>query len=102
DADDPEGVREGGAGRPAGCQGGRRDDEVQRVPAEGRRAARARWAPPALDGSARVVFGGEAKSDRRTLRRGEGGPWRLLDDSGEVEGRGRRMGVTLPGVGQRS
>jgi RNA polymerase sigma factor (sigma-70 family) len=33
DADDPEGVREGGAGRHSGRQGRGRDDEVQRVPA---------------------------------------------------------------------
>ncbi len=51
--------------------------------------------PPSM--GARVTFpGGKAKSDRRTLRRGQGGARRLLDDPGEVEGGGHRVGQTLP------
>ena len=98
----PKGYETGRAGRHAGRQGRCRDDEVQRIPAEGRRAARARWPPPALDGCPRLVLGREAQGDRRALHRGEGGDRRLLDDSGEVEGRGDRMGVALPCFGQRS
>src|SRR3989441_12929164 len=46
DAGDPEGLREGGGGlRPPGGARGQ-DDQVQRLPHEGRRAARARRAAP--------------------------------------------------------
>src|SRR3954447_451422 len=41
DADDSEGLREGDARHPAGCQGYRDHEEVQRGTGEGRRAARA-------------------------------------------------------------
>jgi len=55
--------------------------------------------PPSM--GARVSFaGGEAQGERRTFHRGERGDRRLLDDPGEVEGRGDRMGVALPRVRQ--
>src|SRR6266581_7706977 len=55
DAGNPEGVREGGGGlRPPG--GARRqDDQVQRLPHEGRRAARARRAAPPRHGRPRAL-----------------------------------------------
>ena len=92
----PKGYENAAPGRHAGRQGRRRDDEVQRITAEGRRAAGARWPAPALDGRACLVPRRQAQGDRRTLHRGEGSAWRLLDDSGEVEGGGHRMGVALP------
>jgi hypothetical protein len=63
---------------------------------------------PALDGlhppvtGARVSFaGGQPKVDRGAFRRGEGGDRRAMDDPGEIEGRGDRMGVALPGFRKR-
>ena len=51
--------------------------------------------PPSM--GARVSFlGRQAEGHRRPLRRGEGGARRLLDDRGEVEGRGDRVGDALP------
>ena len=60
----------------------------------------------ALDGlhppsrRARLVLRRDAQGDQWALHLDEGGGRRLLDDSGEVEGRGGRMGVALPGFGQ--
>src|SRR5258708_3227298 len=102
DAGDPERVREGRAGRHAGRQACSCDDEVQRIPAEGRGAARARWPAPAVDGRARLVLRRETHGDRRTFHRSEGNRRRLLDDPGEVQGRGGRMGEALSRFGQRS
>src|SRR3984893_3180768 len=96
DADDPQGVRKGRTGRHAGLQGRCRNDEVQRVPAKGRRTARARWPSPSLDGCARLVQWRQAQGHGRALRRGAGGARRLLDDPGKIEGRGARRGVALP------
>ena len=57
--------------------------------------------PPSM--GARVSFSGrQAQGDRRAVHRGQGGDRRLLDDPGEVEGGGHRVGVALPRVGQRS
>lgn len=50
---------------------------------------------PPVNGCARLIRRGQAKSDRRALNRGEGGARRLLDDSGEFEARSDRMGVAL-------
>ena len=50
--------------------------------------------PPSM--GARVRFsGGKPHGDRRPVHRGQGGHRRLLDDPGEVEGRGDRVGVAL-------
>lgn len=76
-------------------------NEVQRVAAEGRRAARARWAPSALDGRAHFLPRRQGQGDRRTLRRGQGGAGRLLDNPGEVSRGGDRVGLALPGLGER-
>src|SRR5689334_16135483 len=92
DAGDPEGVREGGSGNDAGCETRRADDEVQRISPKGRRSALSRWPPPAFDGRARHVFRRKSPGDRRTVRRIQGGRGRLLDDSGQIQGRGGRMG----------
>ena len=52
--------------------------------------------PPSM--GARVSFaGGKPEGHRRTVRRDEGGPRRLLDDRREVEGGGGAMGDALPG-----
>ena len=54
--------------------------------------------PPSM--GARVSFaGGKPQGDRRPVRRGQGSARRLLDDPGEVAGRGDRVGLALPGVG---
>jgi hypothetical protein len=45
---------------------------------------------------ARHVLWKQADRDRRALRRDEGVDRRLLADSGEIEGRGDRMGQALP------
>ena len=50
---------------------------------------------PASNG-AHLVLWRESEGDRRALHRGEGAARRLLDDSGEVEARGGRMGIALP------
>src|SRR5580704_10756063 len=102
DADDPERLRKGCAGHYAGPPGGSRDDEIQRIPATGRRTADARRLAAALDGRARLILGWEGHRNRWALCRNEGSNRRILDDSGEVEGRGRRMGHPLPRVGPRS
>src|SRR5207249_2456090 len=76
DAGDPEGVREGGGGlRPPG--GARRqDDQVQRLPHEGRRAARARRAAPPRHGRPGALRRRQAQGDRRAVHRGQGGAGR--------------------------
>ena len=57
----PKGYEKARRGRHARPRGRCRHDEVQRVPAEGRRAARARWPSPALHGRAHLVRGGKPK-----------------------------------------
>src|SRR6266404_7360191 len=56
----------------------------------------------ALDGRARHVLRRETHGDRWAFRRSQGSTRRLLDDSGEVEGRGDRMGQAVPRFGQRN
>lgn len=56
--------------------------------------------PPSM--GARVVPGRQTQGQRGAVHRGEGGNRRLLDDSGEVEGRGDRMGFAMPRFGKRS
>src|SRR5260370_17799257 len=68
DADDPEGVRKGQAWRHARRQSATGHDKVQRIPAEGGRAAGARWASPALDGRARLFLRWPREGDVRALR----------------------------------
>src|SRR5260370_40304020 len=70
--------------------------------AEGGGGARCVGAGSALDGGPGLVLRMEAEGDRRPLHRSEGGARRLLDDSGEVKGRGGGMGQALSWVGQRS
>src|SRR5207253_2428345 len=45
--------------------------------------------------------GGQAHRDRRPLHRGQGSDRRLLADSGQVEGRGGRVGVAMSGRGRQ-
>ena len=47
--------------------------------------------------SARASFAGGKTEVAEGRRGGEGGGRRLLDDPGEIEGRGRRLGQALPG-----
>ena len=56
--------------------------------------------PPSM-GARVVVRRRKAEGHRRTVHRNERGARRLLDDPSEVEGRGDRMGVALPRVGER-
>ena len=56
--------------------------------------------PPSM--GARVTLRGrQAEGHRRPVRRSEGSAGRLLDDPGEVERRGDRVGVALPGLRER-
>ena len=99
----PAGVRAGRAGRHAGRQGGGRDDEVQRGPAEGGGAASPLDGlhPPA-DRGARVSFaGGKPKVTDGPFAEAKEVVGRLLDDPGQVQGRGDRVGVALPRLGER-
>ena len=67
----PEGLRDRPAkpGTMPDAEARRRDDEVQRGAPEGRRAARARRAAPAVDGRARVVRRRQAEGHRRPVSR---------------------------------
>ena len=56
--------------------------------------------PPAA--GARVAFSGGKPQYGRPFQRSEGSDRRLLDDPGEVESGGDRVGVAVPGFGQRS
>ena len=89
-------VAEGGqddrGGRPADREGSRGDGKVQRRTGQGGRAARRRWPSTELEGREGHVPERQAPGDRRPLRRNEGADRRLLDDPGQVEGRGYRMG----------
>src|SRR5438093_35923 len=75
--------------------------EPERRSLEGRRADRARWAPTGPEGCAHLILWKQAHRNRRTLHRGEGSSRRLLDDPGELEGGGNRMGQALPRPGRR-
>ncbi len=56
--------------------------------------------PPSM--GARVSFaGGKPQGHGRPLRRSHGGARRLLDDPGEIEGRGDPVGHTLPCLQKR-
>src|SRR3984957_16508473 len=101
DADDPGGIRDGGAGNHAAGRRGRRDDEIQRGAKGRRRADHARWAASTVDGRAGFIRRRQARGDRRALHRGQGGDRRLLDDRGEVARGGDRLGQALPGLQQR-
>ncbi len=57
--------------------------------------------PPSM-ARARFIRWRQAQSYGRPFPRDQRGARRLLDDQCEIEGRGRRMGVSLPGVEQRS
>src|SRR5262245_28412049 len=82
DADDPEGLRDGAAGHHARSLANHRDDEVQRIPPEGRGIACAGWSSSPFHGRPRVVRGRETTSHGWALPRGERGGGRLLDDPG--------------------
>ena len=53
--------------------------------------------PPSM-GARVIVRRRQAEGHRRAVRRSEGSARRLLDDPGEVEGGGDRVGEALPGV----
>src|ERR1019366_5096351 len=62
----------------------------------------ARRAVSAVDGRAGVGFRRQTCGDRRSVRRGQGGARRLLDDRRDVAGGGNRLGEALPGLQQRN
>src|SRR5439155_1509843 len=81
-----------------GAGGG--DGALQRGDEEGRRAARGRRAPTQLEGGAHHVLASDAQRDGRAVPR-QGAGLRLLDDPGEVEERGGRMGQARALRGRR-
>jgi len=84
----PKGLREGPAGRYARRQGRSGDDEVQRIAAEGRRPAGIGWPATTVHGSARFFSGGKPQVTDGPFTETKGGCRWVLDDPGEVEGRG--------------
>ena len=73
------------------------------VAPKSRRAARTGWTAPGLGGGARLVLGrGKPKVTDGPFAENQGSSGRILDDSGAIEGRGDRMGETLPRFGKRS
>src|SRR6476659_7933515 len=87
-----EGGQDNRGGDPANTRRPRDDGPIQRNFSEGRSVARRRWPSTELEGREGHVPERQGKGDRRPIPRNEGADRRLLDDQGQLEGRGYRMG----------